>query len=221
MTISSDSPPVKISRDRLFFDQYQYGMRLRFAHSGRMRTLDSDSIRLNVMYANRLFSTRPNNPQTISQEHLATMLEFSDRISNISVPYKRVVYSDWQYFYTNNREIFPVLRSVPGVSHVTYTEALVDRPRDTVILTHSEYSWRSYFRERMYSKDQIITLSNFILSRPQQFKCTDIWQNRLPQKWCYINRSFFVDHHSEQDTLLLNMAIPGCVRKTVPIVSRQ
>jgi hypothetical protein len=31
----------------------------------------------------------------------------------------------------------------------------------------------------------------------------------------------FVDHHDQRDALLLNLAVPGCVRKTMPIVVSQ
>jgi hypothetical protein len=33
----------------------------------------------------------------------------------------------------------------------------------------------------------------------------------------YISNGFFVDHHDQQDVLLLNIAMPNAVRKTLPI----
>lgn len=219
MTMSFAFDPVEISRDRLFFDCYQYGMCFRFYHSGRMRSLDHAAIKKSVAWARN--SALLTQRDIITDHYLQHMLDLSDAITAITQPFKRVVYSDWQYFYTNCPEIFAGLAAMPGVKYTTYTKAVIDRPRDTVILQHSDYAWRSYFQERMYPQEQIALLSNFILSRDQQFKITNTWRERLPQKWCYINRSFFVDHHDQRDALLLNMVIPGCVRKTLPIVSRQ
>jgi hypothetical protein len=148
------------------------------------------------------------------------MLELCDTILSIEVPYKRMVYTDWQYFYTNDPGFFQILQRFPGVSHCYFQQAVVDLPRDVVLLKDSSYQWRTYFREKHYTKDQLRILSQFLLSRPQQFKLTKHWQGRLIRQ-SYITRSFFVDHHDEKDAMLLHIAVPGTVRKTMPIIQKQ
>jgi hypothetical protein len=89
-----------------------------------------------------------------------------------------------------------------------------------VVLKESNYQWRTYFRERSWRNDQIKTLGKFLLARPEQFSVTPNWSRRL-KNGSYLSRGFFVDHHDEQDALLINMALPGAVRKTMPIVEKQ
>ena len=202
-----------VSRDRLFFDQYEYSMCFRFEGSGRMRTLTHKAIRESVAFAS-LYRQTPRQP-------IESMLELCDTVLNIEVPYKRMVYTDWQYFYTNDTGFFQILQRFPGVSSCYFQQAVIDRPRDVVILKDSSYQWRTYFREKNYTKDQLRILSRFLLSRPQQFKLTDHWQRRLGRPSFYITRTFFVDHHDEKDAMLLHMAIPGTVRKTMPIIQKQ
>ena len=221
MTTLSDSMISKHSRDRLYFDQYRYGMRFKFWQSGRMRSLNHDDIVKNVLFNNQLAEISGMALKSISSDYQQIMLDLSSKMQAAANPFKRIVYTGWQYVYTNHLEEFTDLESVPGVDCVSYTEAVPDQPRDTVVVQHSDYQWRTYFREKFYTKDQLATLSNFIMSRSDQFRTTDTWCRRLTHKHCYITRSFFVDHHDQKDVLLLQIALPGCVRKTVPIVSRQ
>lgn len=217
-----DSQKYKpVRRDRLFFDQYHYCMSFRFAESGRMRSLQPRDIKQSVHYANTMMRHSINTRTRISQEHEGLMLELATLINTISVPFKRVVYSDWQYFYTNDVEFFDWLARFPQVKYVNYTRAEIAIPRDTVVLKASDYQWRSYFRDRFYKQDQLEILSRFLLNRPEQFAITRHWQDRLRNKNLWISRSFFVDHHDQRDVLLLNMALPGAIRKTMPILLKQ
>jgi hypothetical protein len=215
MTASLDSLKFEpISRDRLFFDQFRYGMHFRFSESGRMRQLTREHIMANCEFVN---TSMFYHKTRISDQHKEAMLELCDVINSISVPFKRVVYSNHQYFYTNNPEIFDQFRNFQGVGWCAYTEAVVDRPRDVVLLAKSNYQWRTYFRDRWYNQNEVEVLSKFLLSRSQQFRTTPYWANKMRRKYMYISSGFFVDHHDQQDVLLLNIAMPNAVRKTLPI----
>lgn len=215
---SSSSPKFKpVSRDRLFFDQYRYCMAFRFPESGRMRVLDHKAISQSVLWASQ-WSVRQRILSDV--DTIQRMQDLCDLILSIDVPYKRIVYTDWQYFYTNDPEFFQRLERFPGVGYTWHTEAVIDRPRDTVSLRESNYAWRTYFRERSWRNDQVKILGNFLLSRTDQFAITPNWRRRL-KNGAYLTRGFFVDHHNEQDALLINLALPGAVRKTVPIIVRQ
>jgi hypothetical protein len=209
-----------LARDKLFFDQYRYSMRFKFANSGRMRVLTHDAIDQSVHLAMAMAAFNPNI--RVTDDAKSRLLAMCDLLSSITVPYKRIVYSDWQYLYTNDPGFFALIEQVPGVQYVSYSEVEVTKPRDTVVLKESQYQWRTYFRDRWYQPEQTATLVNFVLSRPQQFRITDLQKRRMTySKYYYITRSLFVDHHDQRDALLLNIAVPGCVRKTMPIVVSQ
>lgn len=209
-----------VSRDRLFFDQYRYCLRFKFAHSGRMRILNQYKVEQSCEWANHASTITGSYVKPVSDAQLQNILLMIDTINAVSVPFKRIVYTEWQHFYTNDPGFFGQLTSVPEVQYVSYHEADVNQPRDTVILQHSDYAWRSYFRERWYSSEQLTLLCNFIVSRPQQFNITQNWRKRLSDRYCWITRSFFVDHHDAKDVTMLNLVLPGCVRKTMPIVQK-
>jgi len=209
-----------LARDKLFFDQYRYSMRFKFANSGRMRVLTHDAINTSVHWARAMSALNPSIQ--VNDDTKSRLLVMCDLLNSITVPYKRIVYSDWQYFYTNDPEFFALIEQVPGVQHVSYSEVEVTKPRDTVVLKESQYQWRTYFRDRWYQPEQTATFINFLLSRSQQFRVTDLQRRRMEHnKYFYVTRSMFVDHHDQRDALLLNLAVPGCVRKTLPIVVTQ
>jgi hypothetical protein len=220
MTTSLDSTMKPLDRDRLFFDQYRYSMRFRFRNSGRMRVLTHEAINQSVDLASMM--ARLNPKISVSDDTKHRLLAMCDLLNSITVPHKRIVYSDWQYFYTNDPEFFVQLEQFPGVDYVNYFEANLIKLRDTVMLKESAFKWRTYFKDRFYQEDQTATFINFLLSRPQQFRVTDLQRRRMQNnKYFYITRSMFVDHHDQRDALLLNLAVPGCVRKTLPIVVAQ
>lgn len=216
MTTSLDSQIQPQFRDKLFFDQYRYSMRFRFQHSGRMRVLTSKAIRDSFAY-----SARFRFNEIVTPECIERAVALGDLINAIDVPYKRIVYTDWQYFYSNHTDFFEAIEAMPGVSHVSYSSAEITLPRDTVVLKNSDYPWRTYFKDRWYYTEETQLFCNFLLSRPQQFKITNYQRQRMQRNHFYITRSLFVDHHDPGDALMLNMVLPNCVRKTLPIVEKQ
>lgn len=209
-----------VSRDRLFYDHYRYCMRFELAHSGRMRSLAHKDIIESCEWANNVSRIQGVWVKSVSQDQVKHMLELSDVLTSTDVEFKRIVFTQWQNIYTNDTALFDKIATVSAITHKTYHEAVIDQPRDTVILSHSDYKWRSYFKERWYSQEQMNMLANFITSRPEQFSLTNNWRKRLTKRYCWITRTFFVDHHDAKDVVMLNMVIPGCVRKTMPIVQK-
>lgn len=185
-----------------------------------MRELTRHSVEKSCEWANHASNFNGSYVKPVFASQLQNMLLMIDTINAVSVPFKRIVYTEWQHFYTNDPEFFGQLVSIDEVNYVSYHEADVRKPRDTVILQHSDYAWRSYFKERWYSREQLELLCNFIVSRPQQFYITPNWRKRLTQRHCWITRMFFVDHHDKNDVTMLNLVLPGCVRKTMPIVQK-
>lgn len=221
MALSNSQQFETDSRDRLYFDQFEYSMRFRLLHSGRMRDLAEHAIVNSCAHARHLSQIMRGPRQSINDQQEQDLLAMAEIFRSFDQPYKRIVYSDWQYVYTNDLHMFDAIAGSSGLAHISYHRAVVDQPRNTVVLKHSDYQYRSYFREAWYTQDQIQTLQQFLLSRPQQFRMTDYWRSRWKHRHIYITRSNFVDHHDAQDVLLLQMTVPGCIRKTLPIVQSQ
>ncbi len=200
-------------RDRLYYDQYRYCLSFQLTHSGRSRSLDPEKIRSNVHYANLM--TWIHNKITPQQEQ--NLLECARVFRESHDAHKRIVYSNWQYVYSNHEGLLAQLRSLDFVKHARLTEAVVSLPRDVVLLKNSEYQFRSYFSNRWFNREEVSAIKNFLVSRGNQFRTTPGVRSRLNGEFFYPNNWMFVDHMDERDAFLLNLVVSRCIRKTLPI----
>ena len=122
------------------------------------------------------------------------------------------------YLYSNDLDL---LHTVAGKEYAIVwklTEAEVTCPRNTILLSKSDYTWRSYFRERRLTLAQKKQLQDFLVSQ-QDVKITNSMQYWFSQTDRYWSRSyFFIDHNSELTITMLGLVHPGLISKTWPIV---
>ena len=209
MTLAYEPQP----RDRLYYDQYRYCLTFQLKHSSRSRSLDPDKIRANIQFANLLVWAQ--NKVTFEEEQ--NLLECARVFRESTESHKRIVYSNWQYVYSNHQGLLAQLHSLDFVKHVRLTEATVTLPRDVILLKNSQYRFRSYFSNRWFNREEVSVIRNFLVSRGQQFRTTPGVRSRLSGEFFYPNNWMFVDHNNEQDAFLLNLVVSQCIRKTLPI----
>lgn len=209
-----------VIRDRLFWDQFQYSVGFIFRHSHCMRGLDVSTIPYRVQRQTMFFSRGTVEAKPLS-EIVEQAIDLTSAILSAPGPYKHVVGTNYQYVYSNDLTWLIKLSGMPGVINPIISKASVELERDAVVLNHSDYSWRSYFSDVEWQHPQLPALKNFLEARSDYFRITPTLANRFKSKHFYPGRWHFIDHHSDQDVLMLNLVLPGIIRKTVPIRTRQ
>jgi hypothetical protein len=108
---------------------------------------------------------------------------------------------------------------LPYLNFVSLREAAVTRPSDRVQLRQSQHQFRSWFRERSYTPEERRLMCDFLMSRKEYFRITPALKKRLTGQSVFNQPTGydFVDHDSEHDVLMLNMVVPNCIKKTLPI----
>jgi hypothetical protein len=102
-------------------------------------------------------------------------------------------------------------------------EAVISKPAGVIQLQESKYAYRTYFRERKYTRDQRDMLKNFLDSRRDTLRVSPALSDWINGNVGYIlnlnySRShYFVDHDHPNEGTMLSLVIPGIVRKTMPI----
>jgi hypothetical protein len=88
-----------------------------------------------------------------------------------------------------------------------------------VQLRQSQHQFRSWFRERSYTPEERRLMCDFLMSRKEYFRITPALKKRLTGQSVFNQPTGydFVDHDSEHDVLMLNMVVPNCIKKTLPI----
>ena len=140
-------------------------------------------------------------------------------------PFKTVVSFNTVSIYTNRRRLADQLIDLgnDGVILRLVRESVISKPAGVIQLQESRYAYRTYFRERKYTRDQRDMLKNFLDSRQDTLRVSPALSDWINGNVGYIlnlnySRShFFVDHDHPNEGTMLSLVMPGIVRKTMPI----
>jgi hypothetical protein len=181
---------------------------------------DEDTIVASVRLYNLNIGTRSwGNPILDSQ--LENLVTIGQLLKTSSEPYKHISSYDQIYIYTNDVALLETIAQSPAVTDAKYSQAVVDRPSDVVVLKRSKYQYRTYFKSKLISTESSTRVSNFLLDRTDCYRFTPGLKHMLQtRKQMYFREYYFVDHNGPGDMLMLAMVCPGIVRKTMPIQTK-
>jgi hypothetical protein len=223
------NPGVKVRRkdtDRLFYDQYHYGIDLRMEDISCLRGLDKfpDDYRTEITqrYHQRYHWTyRYHNGQVQAardHEKLELLYKLAELLKLYQTEIKLIVSGNCGYVYTNNIELLlSVLKDFP--LHVRQLrQACIVRPKNTVSLRNSPHQFRTYFREKSINQTEKQQLLTFLQTQTE-WRVSKALLNRLTRlSPMWMSRSYFVDHNTESEVAMLNLIVPGILQMTMPVV---
>jgi hypothetical protein len=218
-----------VNKDRLFFNRYQYCLSFVIDEATALRDMSHESI-MDTMVRRRqwreIYSTRWTQlhglnsgvPKTIKEikdktvRDLHTLCEF---FINESTPHKVVCNSNIVYVYSNDSGFLQKLAQIECLTDCQYTQAVVTRDANTIVLKSSPYQARSYFKTTKLTIEQKDHLRQFLAQQ-------DVRIGPALSKWLDISFQrtqdyFFVDHHGSSWLTMLALVRPGLIRKTVQI----
>lgn len=234
--INSNPKFKPVSKDRWFYDRFELCVSFELTEATILRDglnhaeIDQQVSRRKVWReAARIrwkqFGGIPNRhgwrrrwTDDITDETVANLHDISNFLQSVTVPYKMVISMDQVWFYSNDPSVISQLTALPYLTNLNYTQAVIERPKDTVKLQRSKYQYRSYFKAinmTLMQQDQLI---DFLLNQKQHIRLSPglaIWvEHPLRRTQDY----FFVDHDNEQWVTMLSLVVPGLIRKTMHII---
>lgn len=209
------------NRSQLYHGQYLYAVKCFLPDAGLLRKLDHKKIDSVIRWRN----TRPRRGfvvQSIKPEQARALHDMCDLLLGLGDQWHKTCYIDHLHVYTNDQQHVQQLVSSPLVKYVYVTAANVNRPNDKILVTWPRASWRTYFRERVLTSEQTEVLRNFITSRRDHCKASRSFSRALVHaQWrCYVRYHYYIDHDDPQLPLLLSLACPDMIRRTVPIEAK-
>jgi hypothetical protein len=211
----------KENTDRLYYDQYLYSLKLRMKEFSCLRelrnpdaTLESASSVVSKRFKQRIKYSNFSGPQD-----LVNLLELLVMLWPVKDQIKPVFSGDWGYVYSNDRHL---LQSIANQNYVhTYyiKEAVVNRPKDTIVLRSSAYQYRSFLKERQWTTDDKARIVSYLENQPN-IKISRGLKHWLKYdtRWPWTRRYHYFDHNDEKIGLMLQLICPGIVRTTMPII---
>ena len=213
-------------RSSLFYDQYRWCITINISEAHCLRYLESAHFERAMTQAKYWADNdRWTADRLWSRTKETALRETRDVLLAETHPFKTVVSFNTVSIYTNRRKLADRLIDLgnDGVILRLVREAVISKPAGVIQLQESKYAYRTYFRERKYTRDQRDMLKNFLDSRRDTLRVSPALNDWINGNVGYIlnlnySRSYyFVDHDHPNEGTMLSLVMPGIVRKTMPI----
>jgi len=210
---------ILVPRSILYFHKWRYVVVFYLPEASLLRELRHEKIDHTIRYRNEWLARR-GGAKTITPLVQQTLHKACDYLLSRANPYKKIVCGNGIWLYTNNPEDFEDIGIIPTGKLMYVNQAEVILTPDAVILKNPRHAFRTYFRERRLSNDELTVLRRYFSTRHDIFRQSPSFANLVSGKRIWLMSNYFVDHNEPNADFLINMAVPGIVRKTLPIIAR-
>jgi hypothetical protein len=233
--LTKTAQPFKsVVKDRLFYNRFEYSIGFALDEASCLRELSHEEIDRTIERRKEWRSIamqRWNKTGTIlGRQHILARRrkEITDEtVENLHtiaeilltsfVDFKLVVSGNQGHIYTNEPVFIHQLDQLPFLTQKYYTQAQVNRPRNTIQLKNPRHQFRSYFKITKLSDEQKNHLIGFLLNQKT------VRLSPALDQWIIgpFNRTqdyFFIDHNEMSWLTMLALVRPGLIRKTQQII---
>ena len=227
----------QIPKDRLFYDKWEYSIKFTLEEVTAMHSLDHlriDEI-LNRRKAWRQQAAKRaswNSPQssmlsrmgldpdwpTITEGTYHRLHSFLDILLLCNFKFKLVTSMSTGWIYSNDIKLIEDLSNNSIITEKSYSQAVVNRPKNTIKLKNARHIYRSYFKEKKLSAEEKNNIKNWLFGQTN-VRIGPSLRQCLETDTKYFREYFFIDHDTESCVTMLCLIQPGLLRKTVQIIS--
>ena len=210
-----------VSRDRLFFDQYKYCMTARLNEAGCLRRLNhewiDDAVSMRQFYNSRVGYN--GSSINITQHDIENLHKICQLLLDTTHPFKLIVEFGGIRVYSSSESLFDELTASAQFKFVYYTQAVIDRARNSIKLKNPQHQYRSYFSRTKLTdqqKQSIVQLLNNNRADLRLSPCLSDWTLQQWSKWT--EPYYFIDHNDTACLTMLSLIYPRLIKKTNTIV---
>ena len=191
--------------------------------AGCMRKLDHAAIdhvvSVRKEWVGRLHDYYSSN-RAITDDVVKNLHNMCDVLINTKRQHKLVIEHGQIRVYANEPELFSeITDAVPGLKYPTYTQAVIDRPRNTICLKESAYTHRTYLRSVVVNEQQKRSISNLLRNQEGIRLSPGLRDWALYSNWrTWTESYYFVDHTDTGWMTMLSLVYPGLIKNTIQII---
>ena len=239
-----------VSKDRLFYDRYRYCIGFTLEEVSCLRELDHDYIdaiiarrrmwrettkqRWSALHGTvrstiipvitgRIHPSRTIlAPKTkpITDENIENLHTLAETLIKTTSDFKLVTSVESAWVYTNSLTLLKKLKSNQTLKRKVFTEAVINRPKNTVVLKDSKYTHRSYFKTVKLTPEEKVNIVNFLNNQTGHIRVSPSMLSWAIESPFYrLQDYFFIDHNGETWILMLALIKSGIIRKTLDIIT--
>ena len=237
MTSTLQFDPVV--KDRLFYNQFRYCVGFHLTEISCLKILDHDYV--DTVLARRIewrglhqqrqqasrggvgfpasIHTRLAMRPAITESTARNLHDLIDVLLASTEPYKLVTSVDRAWVYTNDLNLMNQLNQITALENKFYTQAIIDRPVDTIKLKRSAYQQRSYFKTLKMTAQQKHQLAQFVENQQTHIRVSPALTEWFNDGYLRTQDYFFIDHAGSGWLVMLALVQPGIIRKTLAIIT--
>jgi len=207
---------ITVNRNRLFYNQYRYCLRLGIDDASSLRGLpDLDKIDDNFDFYYTWRKSYETKERTRRRDNLHG---FYKHLITAVDPFKFVV-SNWVvWIYSSDLNFLNSIINLPGVTIPEFSEAVITHPIGTVLLKKSDYCRRTFLRRTQVSADKKQVLKNFFNNHHGSIKLSGSFKIWLDDCTTHTYDYYFIDHNDDSLIVLMSLLHPGLARTTVDLL---
>lgn len=221
-------------KDRLFYDLYQYSVSFHLDEVSALRELNHQYIDIIIerrrqwreislqrwttaVQSNKNIVTR--RAKDITNENVENLHVLTDVLLRSRVEFKLVTSVSSAWVYTNDVHLLESLDKLDFLVWKTYSEALVDRPKNTIKLKDPKHRYRSYLKCVKLTDKEKTHLCNFFANQQGHARISPALLKWMDERWHRTQDYFFIDHDDESWLVMLSLIKPSMIRKTVELIA--
>ena len=221
-------------KDRLFYDLYQYSVSFHLDEVSALRELNHQYIDViierrrqwreislqrwtNAVQSNKNIVTR--RAKDITNENVENLHALTDVLLRGRVEFKLVTSVSSAWVYTNDVHLLETLDKLDFLVWKTYSEAVVDRPKNTIKLKDPKHRYRSYLKCVKLTDEEKTHLCNFFANQQGHARISPALLKWMDERWHRTQDYFFIDHDDESWLVMLSLIKPNMIRKTVELIA--
>jgi len=227
-----------VVKDRLFYDRFQYCISFGLTEISCLREQELDCARIRHMLDRRkqwrevaqerwtALNGKTSAHQTIlthrwneiTEEVEQNLYDFADILRNSGADLKLIVSTNYGWVYTNDLTLIGQLKPLRMLTGKRYTEAVVDRPKNTIRLKNPKHNYRSYLKITKITEQQKHNLINFLTNQQPGIRISPALTEWTTGPFHRTQDYFFIDHDEMSWLTMLALVHPGIIRKTQQII---
>ena len=225
-----------VVKDRLFYNRFEYAISFTLDEASCLRDLSHKEIDRTierrkewrsiamqrwqvagqVLRSHNILGRRQKDITDETVENLHTIAEI---LLTAFVDFKLVVSGNQGHVYANDMRLIDQINQLSFLTGKCYSQAVVNRPQNTVQLKNPKHQLRSYFKITKLTYDQKTQLTGFLLNQ-HTVRLSPALDEWIVGPFNRTQDYFFIDHDEMSWLTMLGLVRPGLIRKTMQIIAK-
>lgn len=208
-------------RSHRYYNQYQYCLVFGAAHMAALRSLDLKWLDYYIRIRDDDSAVRIRWMTKVTPSEQRTLHQLLGYLQAHSTPYKKVVSSNTMWIYTNDPQSWQdILQHCPRLQYLGAQQVDVSIPQDVILLKNPKHQYRTYFKDLWVNAERLDQIREFFNARTDIFEPSPSFYEVMIGKRLWIASWHFVNHNDAKLDLVMQLACPGLVSKTMRILPR-